>query len=352
MSLTREERIEAARARTQQNVENKNSFGVTGKQAINWEKIGGYKKERMYKPKAGMNNVDFIPYLVTTNKHPQKIKEGYPDYILDLWVHRFVGASKSTFICLEKMYGKSCPICEHREGMRNDPDVTDDDIKKLYPKRRCWYNVINLDLPEKDQEVQLFEESHFLFESKFLDVVNVKNEFSFWDIEDGKSIEFMATEKKSPQGSHMDYSQFFFQKRPAYKESIYEEAYKLDDLLYVPTYDEVKAAFLGLDEDEVSETKSEVRKDEPRREEPRERSRREEPKEESPFKENLPESFDQSPRQRERSRREEPQEVNKCPFGHKFGHDNEKYSAEGHCTQCDQKIWNECADEHDRIAKN
>lgn len=358
MSLTREQRLEAARARTQQNIDNKNSFGVSGKQPIDWDKVGGWKKERMYKPKAGMNHIDFIPYVVSTDKHPQRIKKGYPDYILDLFVHRFVGASKSTFVCLEKMYGKPCPICEHRESLRNDPDVTDDDIKKLYPKRRCWYNVINLDLPEKEQEVQIFEESHFLFEAKFLDVINVKNEFSFWDIEEGKSIEFMATEKKSPQGSHMDYSQFFFEKRPPYNESVYDEAYKLDELLYIPTYDEVKAAFLGLDEEELSDSTPQEDRPSRRREHESEeapaqsRRRRESvPEEDNPFKENLPETFDQpeTSRRRERSREETPKEENKCPFGHRFGHDNEKFAAEGHCTQCDQKIWNECADEHDRI---
>lgn len=346
MALTREERLEAARARSKSNIDNKNSFGMSGKSVIDWDKIGGFKKEYIYKPKAGMNHIDFVPFEVSNPQNPAKLKTGTPDYILDLWVHRWIGASKSTFICLERMYGKPCPICEAREKMKGDPDISDKEIKKLYPKRRCWYNVNNVDLPEKEQVPQIFEESHFLFESKFLEVVNVKNEFEFWDHEVGKTIEFMATEKTSPEGKHYEYSQFFFEKRPAYPDSIYDEAFKLDALLHIPTYDEVRNAFLDMDE-EIPEPVVEE-------EEPPKRTRKREPEPEQPRRqrnlgeeiaEETKEQYEERPR---RQRAEPPKEENKCPFGHKFGTDNDNMGED--CTKCDQKIWNECADEHDRLA--
>jgi len=349
-TLTRDERIAAARERTKRGIDSKDSFGVKGKQILDYEKIGGWKKELFYRPLVGMNHIDFIPYLVESDRHPQKVKPGYPDYILDVWTHRFVGASKSSFICLTQMYGKPCPICEAREKLKLDPDATKKEINKLYPKRRCWYNVINLDSKVPNQPVQIFEESHFLFEAKFLTVVNNKNEFDFWDIEEGKSIEFMTTEVKSPEGNHMDYGQFYFEKRQPYGEDIYKEAYNLVELLYIPTYEEVKAAYFDLDEEEVAEKPAENTRSERSRgvvpEETPSRSRgrnelEEIAEEKDHFKEEAP------ARTRERTR-PATEEANKCPYGHKFGVDSEKFQSD--CTKCDEKIWNECADEHDRLA--
>ena len=347
---TREERLAAARARTQQNVDNKNSFGGAGKQVLDFDKIGGSKKEMFYKPKAGMNHIDFIPYIVKSNRHPQKVQPGYPDYVLDLWVHRFVGAGKSTFICLEKMYGKPCPICEAREKMKSDPDVTDKEIKKLYPKRRCWYNVINLDSTEKTPPVQIFEESHFLFEEKFLTVVQMKNEFEYWDLEVGKTIEFMATEKSSPEGKHFDYSQFYFEKRQPYPDSIYDEAYNLVELLHIPSYEEVRNAFLGLDDD-IEES---LEEEPPAR--TRERNRpSEQPAERERPSRNLqdemadePNPYEQEAEQpRTRERRPAPQN-DSCPFNHKFGEDSNKFSD---CNKCDEALWNRCSDEYEKTRR-
>lgn len=347
---TKEERLEAARRRTQENIENKNSFGVQGKGVLDLEKIGGYKKEMFYKPKSGMNHLDFIPYLVT-GKHPQQVKIGYPDYILDVRVHRFVGASKSTFVCLEAMYGKPCPICEAREKMKSDPDATDKEIKKLYPKRRCWYNVIDLDSKNPNQPVQIFEESHYLFEGPMLEIIKVKNNYDFWDIENGTSVEFLATEKQTPEGKHFDYGQFYFEKRQPYGDDIYKEAYNLAELLYIPSYEEVRNAFLGIDDDEelpVEEAKpverTRSRGEAPTEEPQRTRSRgigaeiadetKDQLKEETPA--------------RTRTRQPVADEAdNRCPFKLRFGVDSDSSKT---CTQCDQKIWNECADEHDKIA--
>jgi hypothetical protein len=333
MTLTREERLRAAEERSKHNIEHKDQGGYQGKQVLDYAKIGGWKKELIFKPKAGMNHIDIIPYIVATDKHPNHVRPGYPDYLLDIYVHRFVGASKSTFLCLQQMYGKPCPICEERERMKNDPTLPEDEYKKLFPKRRTIYNVINTELPERDQKVQLFEEVYSWFEGAMLEVVKLKNEYLFWDIEDGKGIEFMLTEKKTPQGTNNTYGQFLFEKRPAYKESIYEKAYKLDELLIIPTYEEVRNAFLSVDEEP----------------EPEERlSRRVDPALETMKGDSLPDISEDRGQSRRRERAAEPAE-NPCPFGHKFGTDNDQFGREGHCTECDQKIWNACADEKDRL---
>jgi hypothetical protein len=352
MALTREERLRAAEERSKHNIEHKDQGGFQGKQALDFAKIGGWKKELIYKPKAGMNHIDIIPYIVTTDKHPNHVRPGYPDYLLDIYVHRFVGASKSTFLCLQQMYGKPCPICEERERMKNDPTLPEDEYKKLFPKRRTIYNVINTELPEREQKVMLFEEVYSWFEGAMLEVVKLKNEYTFWDIEEGKTIEFMLTEKKTPMGTNNTYGQFFFDKRPAYKENVYDEAFKLDDLLVIPTYEEVRNAFLSVDEEPESAESSrrEPEQSSRRRDpEPEERpSRRADPVAETMQGDTLPEGFEDRGQSRRRERQTEPAE-NPCPFGHRFGIDNDQFGREGHCTKCDQKIWNACADEKDRL---
>ena len=89
-------------------------------------------------------------------------------------------------------------------------------------------------------------------------------------------------------------------------------------------------------------------------EEPPKRTRNREPEPEQPRRqrnlgeeiaEETKEQYEERPR---RQRAEPPKEENKCPFGHKFGTDNDNMGED--CTKCDQKIWNECADEHDRLA--
>jgi hypothetical protein len=334
---TREERLAAAKARSEENFESKDSGGFRGKQLLDLSKFGGWKKEMFYRPKTGgMNHVDFIPYIVTTDKHPKKLRKGEYDYVLDVWVHRFVGASKGTFLCLSKMYGKPCPICEERERLERDPGSTKKEIDSLKPKHRCIYNVINTDLPEREQKVQLFDESHYLFEDKLLTIMKVKNEFTFWDYEDGKNIEFMASEKTSPEGKHNDYGQFYFLNRKPYPESICKEAFPLDEMLNIPTYDEVKIAFLSLDSEEF-----EGEPERPREPETKERDIRDDIREETK------DIYADSPR-RERVRRD-PEPENECPFGHVFGEDNEKFIKERHCTKCDQEVWNKCAALFDKI---
>ena len=368
MSMTREERLEAAKARTQNNIGSKDSFGVKGKKVLDYSKIGGWNKDLFYVAKDGMNHLDIIPYIVN---HPEKtqspnFKPGTPDYVLDLFVHRFVGASKSDYLCLNAMYGKPCPICEERERVKNDPLEPEDAYKALFAKRRTIYNVINTDSTNKNQPVQLFEEPHFWFEKPLLEVVAVKNVFAFFDIEDGKNIEFMLKTTKTSKGNSKDYGQFYFTDREPYTEAIYKEAYPLDELLIVPTYDEVLAAMLSIDESELE--KEEAPKETESRRAPvtseaptltsggaRARGQVTTVPEEVSAPEGDPFNDDAVPEvvpARTRTRtRTEPEVENPCPFGHVFGQDNEKFLKEGHCNNCDEKIWNACGDAHDALMK-
>jgi len=356
--ISREEQKKAARERLQKNYDEKDSGNFSGQQILDFTKIGGYKKNLFFKTKEGNNTIDIIPYIVTSENHPQKLKKGIPDYILDLWVHRRVGPSEGQYICLQKTFGKACPICEEREESRKNPDVNEDEIKTMYPKRRCWYNVININLPEKEQKVQIFEESHFLFEKELLEEAgSSKNGFiPFFDIDEGKTIEFRAAEEKSKMGKFMKYKKISFVDRDAYTDEIYKDAYPLDSMYHIPTYEEVRNAFYGVTSDTESNKEEGGPELSAEEDKPVERKRRkvsEESKDSDETQSSVrSDSSEEKVGRRQRKqpevKPEEKKSTVKCPEGLTFGKDNDEDPL---CGNCPNDLWEKCADERELTYK-
>jgi hypothetical protein len=349
MALSREEAKKIARENLEKRFNDRNvGGGFSGARAIDLSKIGGFRKNLFYRPRDGQNHIDILPYIIKTDNHPQKMKKGEPDYVLDIWVHRRVGSSEGTYLCLQKMYGKPCPICEERVELKKDPTADEVYLKSLMPKRRCWYNVVNLDLPEREQEIQIFEESHFLFEKELLEESGSGGELLiFWDLEEGRTVSFRATEEKSPAGKFFRYKRIDFEKREPYKDNVYSNTFALDDLLIIPTYEEVRNAHMSIDAPDEEEKQD--AKEEPRREESRGMGGLRDSKKEddSPRRSSL--RGDDSPRREEKaeepSRREEPKSSDKCDHGHKYGGDHDEYKE---CSKCNEEIWTACGQEKKR----
>lgn len=59
----------------------------------------------------------------------------------DIYVHYEIGPDKGTYLCLNKMKGEKCPICEERKRAQNEGD--EDYAKKLEPKKRVLVYVID-----------------------------------------------------------------------------------------------------------------------------------------------------------------------------------------------------------------
>ncbi|MFW9871914.1 MAG: hypothetical protein ACFFG0_02355 [Candidatus Thorarchaeota archaeon] len=335
--LSEEERIKAAEEQIQNDIKNKDSGGFAGKQILNFDSIGGYTKELFFKPKTGqtdLNRLDIIPFIAGP-QNVNGITEGSIAYKVDLWVHRFVGPSKSSFICLQSTFGKPCPICEEREALMHDPSVTQKEIDSLKPKHRAWYNVRDMDIPQAP--VQIFEESFYLFQKELMLAAGVGGRITiFHDITLGKTVEFVAVPKSSEYGKHNEYRQFSFRDRGSYTEEIYKYAFPLDKMVNIPTYDEVKAAHLGLSDDDLPETKQ---------------------KSESPItpggvpeaKTAVPGGIPQSvggglPPESSLLRPTIPElqgnvEENVCPKGHTFGKDCDEFRD---CTSCHKETWKLC----------
>jgi hypothetical protein len=250
--ISREQRRRALKEKTRNNAKNRNK-GFTNKRLVldlsNYD--GGV--ENFYKPTEGKNRISVIPYIVQNKNNPDGDELGFESYALDVWMHRYVGVANHSFICPEKTYGKKCPICEEIRKIYQDNSINDEEcaniVGPLKAKRRCFYNVIDMD--NEDKGIRIFEESYNLFEIELREASEVEEDeiITFADLEDGRVIKFRAVEKLF-KGKHpyFEYKNISFEEREPIDESIFDEVYPLDQLLVVTSYDEIKAAFLDEDE--------------------------------------------------------------------------------------------------------
>ena len=341
--------------------------------------MSGFNDIPVFKLKEGNNYLDVIPYVVTTNKHPQGLKKGMIDYKLEVYAHRNVGPNKKVVICLNRTFGENCPLCELRERLLNEGTSKDDQkIKDLNATCRNFYNVLDVgDNPESD-DMQIFENPASGGQNKWFEALVAaeakaakEDVVIVHDIEEGFTIKVRGSMETFKKGEFVKPDKVDLLNREPYNESIMEECYPLEAMLKHPTYDEV-AELMGNMETENPEKderssrsrggrRSEVAGRRPResseseKQEKSERSRgrREEPKEESTSRSNRRSSqaaSTSSGRRRERSAPEpEPEEqdpLENCPSGHVFGSDFNKTDA---CVDCEEEIFQRCGDVYDRM---
>lgn len=325
--LSKEERRAALKERTTNNVVNSGG-GDFGARYLSTE---GFEDVKWYKPSAKTKNlVDIIPYIISTKNHPQGMRPGYEDYILDLHVHKNIGPRNDSFICLTNTFNKPCPICEEADRLRSAGK--EEEAKALKPKRRAIYNVIDLKNP--DDGIQIFDTVHYFFEKELTDELKASFEGEipvFSDIEEGMSVEFRASEKTFNGRKFFEYKSFnFVDREEQYQEPILDEVYPLDKMMVIPTYDEVSASFYGVMKEEESDD-GDIPEEKPTR--ARRTYQKEEVEEEEAPKE-------ETSRRRRRETTEAPK--SKCPYGHTFGDDNLEFTDCDACEVDHSGLFAEC----------
>ena len=195
-----------------------------------------------FKENQGPNFVDIIPFPVGP-RHPEvcvrkKMQIGQRAYVLEVWRHGNVGPNNDQYICLARTYGKPCPICEFRQT-----DEAGADSKELVPKRRSIFAI--WDRKAEDKGIQVWEIAHWFMDKQLQSrVINPKTgakiNFSHPSKAEGKHISFDL----KIMGKNREYTGHQFVDRdegiPKY---ILDQAPVLDDLIFVPTYEEVEEAF-------------------------------------------------------------------------------------------------------------
>lgn len=358
--------------RYQASYESKGSTG--GKVGVmDWKKVDG--EVQFFSPVEGRNRINIIPYVIKSKNHPLvkkgEFEIGDKDYVMDVYVHRGVGPSEASVLCLKNTYGKPCPICEQSQVLRKQGK--EEEAGALKASRRVFYNVQDLKNPDT---LKVFEASHFLFEKELIDEARDDDEGGFVDFADeetGKEIKFRCSKVTKGGFEFNEFKSFSFEDRDEnIPDELLENAISFDEILRVPTYDEVEKILYGRDDDEDNddeenetatktakkklvvneddeEVEEEVEEPAPKKSVKKNRDDDDEG-DEVPAKsatkskavedndDNDDNDEDETPAKKPSKKEKDcAGDCSKCPFGHKFGEDTDEFDD---CDDCD--VWDKC----------
>ena len=210
-----------------------------------------------WNPKEGQHFFDIIPYIAGSND--PDAEKGMETYCFQPYMHRNVGPNDKNVICLAKTYNKPCAICEHvKELIRDGADEDLINEIKVQTNPRVIYNIHVLDSKEDQKKgVQVFHTSHYIMEGVLLELANTPTTPDAKDIEpftpyaspdeDGKTISF----KRKGTGINTRFIAHSLQDRDySISAKLIKEAHTLDQLVYIPTYEEQKAWLAGEEAEE------------------------------------------------------------------------------------------------------
>lgn len=207
-------------------------------------------------------DLDIMPYVVTTNNHPDRDDEyeiavpGSLWYKRPYWLHRSVGPENQSVVCPSSI-GQKCPICEYRAQLLKDgADWNDDSVKALKPSMRNLYVVIPKGNKKLEEKPHVWDISQFLFQEKLNEEIGENEDYeTFPDLEEGWTLRIRFSEESFGSNKFAETSRIDFKERDKpYKESILDEIPSLDDLLEIPSYKTIEAIFFGgVDIDDVAD---------------------------------------------------------------------------------------------------
>lgn len=255
---TRSESLSRRQQVNRENIEKGNRGG--GGSVFNFRESG--EDVKFYDTKKyGKHILTILPYVISSKNHPlvhQKVdgfKIGDEDYMFEYYVHRSIGPAKKSVVCLNKMYGKDCPVCNLRNKYYSEGK--DKEAGMLRPQRKVLFNVVNPN--DLDSGVQLLDVSYREFyEPFFRESTDTEyDEFSPGDLSDLKDVKFKSFKADYGGNKYAKYDSFSFVDSETAFEDFLDKVFQFDKLLIVPTRDEVEK-MLGGDDDEDEEEEDEI----------------------------------------------------------------------------------------------
>jgi len=333
------------------------------------------KGVQVYSPEPGSRvTLDFLPYVVTDDRHPDRDPEreiAMPDtlwYKRPFKVHRNIGAANDSVICPTSV-GKRCPICEYRAKLMKE-GAEKESTDALKPSLRNLYVVVPLGDKKYEEKPHVFDISQYLFQGLLNEELEENEDYGvFPDLEEGLTLKIRFESRTIGKGqpfaeaSRID----FLQREEQYTEEILKEVPSLDNLLHILSYEEIEARFFEVDTEEAGGKLKEdvaptIRRGIGKEEEEEEEEEESTPKRSvtrtpsrttTPIRRVVEKEEEEAPTRKVKEEEEEPVPVNKtretvsaseqtsskgkCPYGHRFGAD---VSAFDDCDICE--IWDEC----------
>ena len=243
--MAREQRKERRRL-TKDDVRNNARESGGGKKYFNLP-----KGVDLWEPdKAGSFLLDFMPYEVTIENHPDR--RGDKVIPGDLWwkypyaVHERIGPAQDTVVC-PASFGKPCPICEERARLAKDYDTNKPAIQAINAKKQVAYIIRN---PDDADRFSVFSYSQFKFGDALDEELKSAGEevLSFYDVTDeGKTIKVRFADDEFQGRKFLKANRIDFEDRKAMDEDEVLEAVPcLDKIFLVMEYEPLKKLFLQL----------------------------------------------------------------------------------------------------------
>ena len=213
------------------------------------------KDVKVFNPKPGSKVLlDFLPYTVTDEKHPDRNPEQDVAAPGSLWykrpykLHRNVGADNDSAVCPTSIK-KPCPICEHR-SVRSKAGADKEELKAMNASQRNLYVVVPLGEKDYDEKPHIMDISQFLFQDLLNEELqeNEDNEV-FPDLEEGKSVKIrfdsttITGSKPFATADRID----FIERESQYKESVLDKVPNLDEVLKIYSYEELSAKWFEME---------------------------------------------------------------------------------------------------------
>lgn len=299
--------------------------------------------------------LDFLPYPIIDQNHPDIDQDGEFPQLGDLWykrpfkVHRNIGSENEAVVCPTSIK-KKCPVCEYR-AKRKKEGADQEELSAIKASNRNLYIVVPKNHKDYDEEPHIWDISKYLFQDMLNDEIEENKEYGvFPDPEEGLSVRIRFSENQLGRNKFAETSRIDFEEREKqYDEKILESVPNLDEVLNILTYEQIEKKFFELEaEEETSKAKEDDKgkstegrtrfggkKEEKEKEKEVDKDEKKEEKE----KEKERPSMQRTKEKEKEKDKEEETTSNKCPHKHTFGEDCEKHDE---CDNCDS--WDKCMD--------
>lgn len=205
----------------------------------------------LFKEEEGKVKLDIIPYIVSSNNHPDKesgAEKGEQWFCLPFKIHRNIGSDNDKVVC-PTTFGKKCPICEYRAKLLRSGNAKKEETDALRPSNRVLYNVIPIDHKKLDAVPHLWDVSEYAFQDLLDNEINENEQYEdFADIEIGNTLQIRFAEEKVGKNAFCKANRIdFLERDEQYDESILKKVADLDKTLIVLSYEELEQKFLEME---------------------------------------------------------------------------------------------------------
>jgi len=292
-------------------------------QKYNLEKFKFEKEEKDYL-------FDILPYTIETERHPDFGKQE-KTYHLEIFVHSYIGVNKGSYLCMEKMYNKPCPICEEFRRKKEELE------NRGFANNEVWEHIKDLAYKQRILYYILYKGKKYIFDSAYGSTNSKKISMSFeksWksamDRKETKGISVFPVYLNEegctsleftyiPIGQNFfEFSNFDFPAIEKYNPENIKDLVSLEKLLIIPNEETIRNSLLGInyDEENNDDTPDEMEQL---------------AKEDGYYEEVVKKEVEEKEEIQESAKKKKKSVENECPYGTQFGKDWDEYE---HCDKC------------------